>query len=911
MKMEKTYQPHAIEKQLYERWEKAGYFKASGNGQAYCIMIPPPNVTGSLHMGHGFQNTLMDILIRYHRMNGCDTHWQMGTDHAGIATQMVVERRLASENLPSRHELGRDAFVDKVWEWKNQSGGRIGHQLKRLGCSLDWDKERFTMDEGLSQAVQQVFIELYQAGLIYRGKRLVNWDPKFRTAISDLEVIAEEVDGFLWHIAYTLADNSAQVVIATTRPETLLGDTAIAVHPDDQRYQHLIGQKVRVPLTERLIPIIADEYVDPEFGSGCVKITPAHDFNDYKIGEKHQLPSITVLTLDGTMNHDEAVPMVYRDLEVFAARKKIVEDLKIHGQLVKVEPYRHTVPKGDRSGAVIEPMLTDQWFVKAKPLAEQAYKCVEEGAIEFVPANWQKIYFQWLDNIEDWCISRQLWWGHRIPAWYDEQGKVYVGTSEKAIRHHYQLSAKVILTQDEDVLDTWFSSALWPFSTLGWPEKTPELERYYPTDVLVTGFDIIFFWVARMVMFGKYFTQTVPFKKVYITGLIRDQEGQKMSKSKGNVLDPLDLIDGIDLASLITKRTQGLMQPHLANQIEKNTRQQFPEGIPAFGTDALRFTFCALATHGRDIRFDLERLAGYRNFCNKLWNAARFVLIHLDNKAIPVSPSKNSADQWILSELQHTIQKAHENIANYRFDLLAQCLYDFTWNIFCDWYLELAKLKLKNETPVEEREATQGTLRFVLEKLILLLHPVIPFITEAIWQQMNPEAVSLMVSAYPVIKDQSYDPTATLQIQWLQSIVTELRRFRNENNLPVNKKFTLQVIAGSDQDKTWLTFFDFYLIQLAKLTNIQWVDTVPDNLATINIGTLKLILVVDIDVATEKKRLTKELEHLTQELRYTEAKLTNQGFLSQAPKAIVAKQQQREIELKHRINELKVQFNKL
>ncbi|MHA7840588.1 MAG: valine--tRNA ligase [Gammaproteobacteria bacterium] len=917
--MEKTYDPHLLEQQLYDSWEQAGHFRPSGKGKPYCIMIPPPNITGSLHMGHGFQNTLMDVLIRYHRMCGFDTHWQAGTDHAGIATQMVVERGLTQQGLPSRQELGRESFIEKVWQWKNQSGGRIVQQLRRLGCSMDWEQERFTLDDGLSEAVQQVFIQLYEEGLIYRGKRLVNWDPKFHTAISDLEVISEEVEGHLWHIRYPLSEGADTITIATTRPETLLGDTAVAVHPEDSRYAHLVGKTVCLPLNNRKIPIIADEYVDPEFGSGCVKITPAHDFNDYAVGQRHELPLINILTFDAKMNNHEAVPEKYRGLDRFEARKAIVADLEALGLIVSIEKHHHNVPKGDRSGVIIEPMLTDQWFVHAKPLADKALATVKNGHIAFVPNNWEKIYFQWLENIEDWCISRQLWWGHRIPAWYDEAGNVYVGPSEEVIRTKHQLTSDVILTQDEDVLDTWFSSALWPFSTLGWPEKTPKFQRYYPTNVLITGFDIIFFWVARMVMFGEHFTQQRPFKEVYITGLIRDQDGQKMSKSKGNVLDPLDLIDGIDLESLVTKRTTGLMQPHLAQAIEKSTRKHFPTGIPAFGTDALRFTFCALATHGRDIRFDVDRLAGYRNFCNKLWNAARFVLMHTEDHVLNNDPRNLSiADKWIFNELQHTIQAAHQHMATYRFDLLTQCLYDFTWNTFCDWYVELAKISLAKETPPEQQQSTRYTLVTILEKLLRLLHPIMPFITETIWQQVAPVAgypvTTLMLQSYPQYEEQHLHQEAAAQIQWLQRVITGLRALRNEQHIPPSKKLPLMLKGGTKQDQAWLSLLTLPLQRLAKIDSIEWIkaENPPEKAASTQIDTLELLLPIaeGIDKTAEKARLEREITQLMKELQQTESKLANKNFLSRAPQKIVEKQQQKQVELQRAVAHLQAQLTK-
>lgn len=899
--MEKTYNPQDIENKWYQFWEKNHCFTPKGDGKPYCIMIPPPNVTGTLHMGHGFQYSLMDALIRYHRMDGDNTLWQVGTDHAGIATQMVVERNLAKDNI-TRHSLGREKFIETVWAWKTKSGGTITSQMRRLGASVDWARERFTMDEGLSEAVQEVFIKLYNEGLIYRGKRLVNWDVKFLTAISDLEVISEEEDGFLWHIRYPVADHDESLIVATTRPETMLGDTAVAVHPQDTRYQHLIGKYVKLPLTDRKIPIIADDYVDREFGTGCVKITPAHDFNDYAIGQRHNLPLLNILTPDAKIN--EHAPHAYQGLDRFEARKKVVDDLSAAGFLEKIEPHKLKVPRGDRSGEVIEPYLTDQWFVNMQPLAEPAIKAVENGDIKFVPENWTKTYFNWLNNIEDWCISRQLWWGHQIPAWYDNDGNLYVGKSEADVRKQHQLNDNIVLTQDSDVLDTWFSSALWPFSTLGWPQETIDIKTFYPTSVLVTGFDIIFFWVARMIMMGLKFTGEIPFREVYITGLIRDSHGHKMSKSKGNVLDPIDLIDGIDLDSLVAKRTFSLMQPKMAQKIEKATRKEFPDGIPAFGTDAVRFTFAALASTGRDIRFDLSRLEGYRNFCNKIWNAARYVLMNTEDQDTGLSSDDkiySIADTWILSKLQKTIETTRKHFDNYRFDLATQNLHEFIWNEYCDWYLELSKPILTGDYSAAEKRATRYTLVTVLETLLRLLHPFMPFITEEIWQRVAPltgtKGDTITSQAYPQVTASKIDEPAENVLEWLKSVILSIRNIRGEMNISPAKTIPVIFNKGSALDHERLTANKNYLLNLAKLSDITWLkdgEQAPPS-ATNLVGEMEVLIPLAglIDTTAETKRLNKEIEKLDGEMNKATAKLANPSFVDKAPAQVVEQEKER------------------
>ena len=923
--LDKAYDPHLLEQRLYSAWEQAGFFAPQGGERPYCIMIPPPNVTGSLHMGHGFNNTVMDTLTRYHRMRGDNTLWQPGTDHAGIATQMVVERQLAAEGK-TRHDLGRENFIKRIWEWREESGGNITRQLRRMGSSLDWSRERFTMDAGLSQAVQEVFVRLHEEGLIYRGKRLVNWDPVLHTAVSDLEVLAEEENGSLWHMRYPLADGTGQLVVATTRPETMLGDAAVAVHPDDDRYKHLIGQQVKLPFTQRLIPIIADDYVDPAFGTGCVKITPAHDFNDYAVWQRHRdesaiqaLPNgglINIFDLSARVLADgdfaTLVPAVYRGLDRFEARKKIVADLEALDLLEKIEPHKLMVPRGDRTNAVIEPYLTDQWYVKVAPLAEPAIRAVENGDIKFVPDNWKNTYYEWMRNIQDWCISRQIWWGHRIPAWYDDQGDVYVGRSEAEVRAKHKLPASVKLKQDEDVLDTWFSSALWPFSTLGWPEQTPELKTFHPTSVLVTGFDIIFFWVARMIMLGLKFTGEVPFREVYIHGLVRDSQGQKMSKSKGNVLDPIDLIDGIDLESLVKKRTTGLMQPGMAPKIEKATRKEFPEGIPAYGTDALRMTFASLATQGRDIKFDLGRVDGYRNFCNKLWNAARYVLMNTEGRDCGQHGGEvhfTMADRWLQSRLQQVAAEVESAFAGYRFDLAVQAIYRFVWDEYCSWYLELSKRQLAADTSsAAHLRGTRYTLVHVLEQSLCLLHPIMPFITEEIWQRIAPLAAkagpSIMLQPYPQSDSASIDHSAIAEMEWVQKFINGIRNLRGEYN--VSPAQTLQEVLvedASETDKAHLAKHELLLTggaaigSLTKVVSLTLLaaGSTPPPSAVFLLGGMKVHVPLGslIDKQTELDRLKKEIEKVRKELDKAHAKLANADFVDRAPAAVVEQEKQR------------------
>ena len=904
--MDKTYEPHSIEQQCYQRWENDGLFKAKASGdpaqEPYCILLPPPNVTGSLHMGHGFQQTIMDVLTRYHRMKGDNTLWQVGTDHAGIATQMVVERQLNAQGK-TRHDLGREAFVDKIWEWKEHSGGTITSQMRRLGTSPDWDREVFTMDENLSKAVTEVFVKLHEDGLIYRGKRLVNWDPVLHTAVSDLEVLNEEEAGHMWHMRYPLADGSGSIVVATTRPETMLGDTAVAVHPDDERYQDYIGKEIKLPITGRLIPIIADDYVDPEFGTGCVKITPAHDFNDYDMGKRHNLPMINIFTPDAKVN-DEA-PEAYRGLDRFDARKAIVEQLEQDGVLVKIDDHKLKVPRGDRTGAVIEPYLTDQWYVAIEELAKPAIEAVESGEIRFVPENWSKTYYQWMHNIQDWCISRQLWWGHRIPAWYDDSGNIYVGRDEAEVRSKNGLDDSVALRQDEDVLDTWFSSALWPFATMGWPEKTPELETFVPSSVLVTGFDIIFFWVARMIMMTKRFTGKIPFKDIYITGLIRDESGDKMSKSKGNVLDPIDLIDGIDLESLVAKRTSGMMQPQLAAKIEKRTRKQFPDGIHAYGTDALRFTFAAMASTSRDINFDMGRVEGYRNFCNKIWNASRFVLMNTETEDTGRDGGElvlSLADRWIWAQFQQTLAEFEKAISEYRFDIAAQTVYEFTWNQFCDWYLELTKPVLNNDQASDaEKRGTRHTLINVLESLLRLLHPLMPFITETIWERVAPlstleikDSDSIMVQPFPTVDTSKQDEQVLADIEWVKRFIVGIRNIRGEMDIAPSKPLSVLLRNASEEDERRLGISRTFIDRLARLEGVTLLaegEEAPAS-ATALVGEMEILIPMAglIDKDAELARISKAMEKIEKDAARTKGKLSNEKFVSNAPEAVIEKE---------------------
>jgi valyl-tRNA synthetase len=968
--MEKTYNPKSIEQALYQNWEEQGYFKPHGDESKgnYCIMIPPPNVTGSLHMGHAFQDTIMDTLTRYQRMKGKNTLWQVGTDHAGIATQMLVERKLEAEEGKTRHDLGRDAFIDKVWDWKAQSGGTITKQLRRMGASVDWDRERFTMDEGLSKAVQEVFVRLYDDELIYRGKRLVNWDPKLHTAISDLEVENKEKQGHMWHFRYPLAegaltaDGKDYLEVATTRPETMLGDSAVAVHPDDERYQSLIGKFILLPIVNRLIPIVADDYVDMAFGTGCVKITPAHDFNDYEVGKRHQLPMYNIFTLDaavrsfvevintdGTPNKDVelALPERYVGLDRFKARDAIVAEFETLGLLGKIDPHGLKVPYGDRSGVVIEPLLTDQWYVAVQSMAKTAIEAVETGEIKFVPQQYENMYFSWMRDINDWCISRQLWWGHRIPAWYDENGKVYVGRNEAEVRAKHKLADSAVLRQDDDVLDTWFSSALWTFSTLGWPDNLEDLKTFHPTDVLVTGFDIIFFWVARMIMMTMHFIKDengkpqVPFKTVYVTGLIRDEAGNKMSKSKGNVLDPLDMIDGIELETLVEKRTGNMMQPQLAAKIEKSTRKEFSEGIEAHGTDALRFTLAAMASTGRDINWDMKRLDGYRSFCNKLWNASRYVLMNTEVQADPESNAAGEpldcgqllvdgkpgamelslADRWIIGLFNQTVKTFDDHMAAYRFDLAANTLYEFTWNQFCDWYLELTKPVMQHGSEAQMR-GTRHTLVTVLEKMQRLMHPIMPYITETIWQRVKPLAGvtgdTLMLAEFPSYQAELVDNDAMADLEWVKQVIVAVRNIRAELNIAPSKPLNALVRGVSYQDRIRLEANQAFFASLAKLETITILvegETAPMS-TTQFIGNMELLIPMAglIDVAAEMARIDKQLEKLAQEIARIEGKLSNQGFVAKAPAAVIDKERAKMTDLSRdieKLNEQKIELAKI
>jgi len=929
--MDKTYNPHAIEQRWYETWENERHFApenpSQSNAEAYSIMIPPPNVTGSLHMGHGFNNTVMDTLVRYHRMKGHNTLWQVGTDHAGIATQMVVERQLKAEGK-TRHDLGREKFIEKIWDWKDHSGGTITRQLRRIGSSVDWTRERFTMDEGLSNAVKEVFVKLHEEGLIYRGKRLVNWDPVLHTAVSDLEVISEEENGHLWHMRYPLTDGSGHMVVATTRPETMLGDSAVAIHPDDERYQQLVGKTITLPLVGREIPIIADDYVDPEFGTGCVKITPAHDFNDYEMGKRHDLPMHNILTIDAAINDD--APEKYRGMDRYVARKQIVDDLKALDLLEKIDDHKLMVPRGDRSGSVVEPFLTDQWYVKIAPLAEPAIKAVKDGDIKFVPDNWKNTYYEWMNNIQDWCISRQIWWGHRIPAWYDEQGNVYVARDEAEVRKKHNLDESIKLTQDEDVLDTWFSSALWPFSTLGWPDEDADtqamLDTFYPTNVLVTGFDIIFFWVARMIMMGLKFTNKVPFKEVYIHGLVRDSHGHKMSKSKGNVLDPIDLIDGIDLESLVEKRSTGLMQPEMAPKIVKQTRKDFPDGIPAYGTDALRFTFAAMASTGRDINFDLNRTEGYRNFCNKIWNAARYVLMNTEEHDCGTDKDAdielNIADKWIITKLQQVEAEIEKAIKNYRLDIMASTIYEFTWNEYCGWYLELSKPILMGDSSDAAKRGTRQTLVRALETILRLTHPIMPYITEEIWQRVAPLAgidtninKTIMRQPYPEADESKIDNTTVEELEWVKEFILGIRKIRSGYDIKPSKALSVLIQNGSTQDEQCIKNNKHYLEDLGKIESITWLtesDEAPES-ATALVGEMKILIPMAgiIDVDAEKARLQKEMGKLSGEIKRTEGKLSNSKFVDKAPEAVVNKEKEKLAGYQSTLDSLSEQLKKI
>ena len=911
--MKKNYEPSSTETEIYKNWEKSDFFKAKPDEskESFCIMIPPPNVTGTLHMGHGFQNTLMDALVRHKRMSGFDTLWQVGVDHAGIATQMVVERQLEAEGL-SREQIGRDEFEKKVWLWKEKSGNKITQQLRRLGASVDWSREAFTMSDDLSLAVKEVFIELYDQGLIYKGERLVNWDTVLETALSDLEVSSEEENGSLWYIDYFTSDNE-KLTVATTRPETLLGDTALAVNPEDERYKGQIGKMALLPIVNREIPIIADNYVESEFGTGCVKITPAHDFNDFEMGKRHGLKVINILNFDGTLN--DKVPDKYQNLNIEDARKLIVEDLNTIGQLNKTEPYKVQIPRSERSNSILQPLLTNQWFVNVEKLSEEAIRVVKENETEFIPKNWENTYFAWMNDIQDWCISRQLWWGHRIPAWFDKDDNLYVGESEKAVREKYNLD-NIELKQDEDVLDTWFSSALWTFSTLGWPQKENLLSRYHPTSVLVTGFDIIFFWVARMIMMTTHFINEVPFKKILIHGLIKDSEGQKMSKSKGNTLDPLDIIDGINLEDLIDKRTEGLMQPKMKDRIIKQTKKEFPNGIEAYGTDALRLTFCSLASGGRDINFDIKRVEGYRNFCNKLWNAARFIDLNIDNYGISKKRSETSIDAWIDYKFNLTVKKVDQSMNEFRFDLATKALYEFIWYEFCDWFIELQKISLR-KNDVNKAEIVRSLVD-VLEKTLRLAHPIMPFITEEIWKQFqayhNSTHQSIMISEYPVGSENTSERDYQ-SVEWLKDIVSGIRNIRGELLIKPSIKIS-SVFKGGDQiDKKNLNEISSYIEQLCGLKDIIWAEEsaqdIPSSMFTRD--NLKVMIPLEglIDAKEEMQRLNKKISKLIQEKEMLGSKLSNKNFIENAPKDLVEAQKDRFSVLSTELENLDFQMNEI
>ncbi len=921
--MQGSFEPRAIEESLYAEWEASGVFAPTGNGVPYSIVIPPPNVTGRLHMGHAFQHTLMDALIRYQRMSGRQTLWQTGTDHAGIATQMLVERQLQEQGV-SRAELGRERFIDKVWDWRHTSGNDISRQLRRMGSSVDWSRERFTMDEGFSRAVVEVFVRLHEEELVYRGKRLVNWDPKLGTSISDLEVENHEEAGHLWRLRYPLTgervadDGSAHLVVATTRPETMLGDTAVAVNPADERYRSLVGAEVELPLTGRRIPIVADEHVDPEFGTGCVKITPAHDFDDNEVGARHDLPLINIFHGDASLNDN--APAGYRGMDRYAARERIVADLAAAGLLDGVEDHTLTVPRGDRSGAAIEPRLTDQWFVRIAPLAEPAVAAVRKGDIEFVPKQYENMYFAWMRDVRDWCISRQQWWGHRIPAWHDAEGNVFVGRDEADARRKAGIGADVPLRQDEDVLETWFSSALWTFGTLGWPERTPELERFHPTDVLVTGFDIIFFWVARMIMMTLKFTGEIPFRKVYFHGMVRDAEGVKMSKTKGNGLDPLDLVDGIGLDELVAKRTENLTQPKMARDIASKTRRDFPDGIPSYGADALRFTYCAMASQGRDLTFDLKRIEGYRNFCNKLWNATKFVLLRAEGVATDAPVERSLADRWIASRAVDLIERAHRAMATYRFDLYANAVYEFAWHEYCDWYVELTKPVLLGAGVAPARaNAAQRTLLDVLEMLLRVAHPVIPFITETLWRRIAPhvgnDADTIMTQPFPLAEDFASDPEAEADIDWLKQMVLAVRNIRGEMNIKPGTQIPLLLQGGAGNDRERLANTEELLTHLARLCSVGWLaaDASAPPASVQLVGELRVLVPMAglIDPATERRRLGKEIERLEGDLHRSEGKLANANFVARAPGQVVQKERDRAAAAGEELAVLKEQFGAL